>query len=480
MSNGSTVIGRKSGLFAILLGLCAPIFAADYQSTIDGYLAAGRESNLALRGSQQDVLRAAAVLDEARARYKPSLSLSARYTRAEGGRTQSLPVGDLVNPAYQTLNQLLQAQGQPPRFTDIGNQEIAFLREREQDTRLSLKQVIYAPGIAAGIESARHAVTASEAGQAALARILERDIEVAYLNWLRAREAVAIVESSRELLNENLRVNRVLFDNGKLTQDQVLRAQAEILSVDQQLLDSGNAITLAQSYFNFLLNRPLDAAIEVAPMPDPAGYAQQVLGAVGTDAETLVYAPLEAQARKRRAEIAQLEAGARAAAARVELERAAFQPTIGFGLDLGIQGEDYAFGSGNNFAAASIVLDWTIVDFGRRRARVSGAHAEAERALLRREEVALQISLEVRQSSDRLRTALASLATAAARREAAAEAFRIAARKRDAGSIAQVEFIDARNTLTSAELNQTLTRFEVLVRLAELRAAIALPAVSAS
>ena len=40
--------------------------------------------------------------------------------------------------------------------------------------------------------------------------------------------------------------------------------------------------------------------------------------------------------------------------------------------------------------------------------------------------------------------------------------------------IAQVEFIDARSALTSAELNLNLTRFDVLVRLAELRAALGL------
>ena len=80
----------------------------------------------------------------------------------------------------------------------------------------------------------------------------------------------------------------------------------------------------------------------------------------------------------------------------------------------------------------------------------------------------------MRQAADRLRTAQASLDTAQARQNAATEAFRIAARKRDAGSIAQVEFIDARSAQTSAELNLNLTRFDVLVSLAQLRAALAL------
>jgi outer membrane protein TolC len=74
----------------------------------------------------------------------------------------------------------------------------------------------------------------------------------------------------------------------------------------------------------------------------------------------------------------------------------------------------------------------------------------------------------VQQALDRLQTARASLATAAARTEAANAAFRIASRKRDEGVINQVEFIDARSTLTSAELNLNLTRYDVLARRAEL------------
>ena len=80
----------------------------------------------------------------------------------------------------------------------------------------------------------------------------------------------------------------------------------------------------------------------------------------------------------------------------------------------------------------------------------------------------LQVQLEVQQALDRLNTAADSLATADARAEAARAGFRIASRKRDEGVINQVEFIDARSTLTGAEINLNLTRFALLARHAEL------------
>lgn len=464
---------RRWILFVLLVLAAGGASAADdYSERIAGYIAAGRESNLALNAADADVRRAQAQLDEARARFRPTFSLSARYSAADGGRTQALPVGDLVNPAYRTLNELLQAQGQPPRFADIGNQEIRFLREREQDTHLSLTQPLYAPAIGAGIAAADATLAATDAAREAYERTLVRDIEVAYLDWLRANASLQIVDASRELLAENLRVNQVLHDNGKITLDQVLRAQAEMLSVEQQSQFVGNAVTQARNYFNFLLNRPLDTAIDRTETPDPDLHVQQQLAALGGNAATLDDHQLEHKAQRTRAEVVQIDAQVRAASAGIEAERASTLPTIGFGVDAGIQGEDYGFGSGQNYAIASVVLDWRIADFGQSRGRVAAARATLERAQIARQEVDSQIALEVRQAADRLRTSQASLATAQARQKAAAEGFRIAARKRDAGSIAQVEFIDARSALTSAELNFNLTRFDVLVRLAELRAAL--------
>ena len=53
--------------------------------------------------------------------------------------------------------------------------------------------------------------------------------------------------SSQELLRENLRVNQSLFDNGKITEDQVLRAKTELLAVDQRLREVQNLATQARA-----------------------------------------------------------------------------------------------------------------------------------------------------------------------------------------------------------------------------------------
>jgi outer membrane protein TolC len=425
-------------------------------AVIDEYVREGLTSNLGLRAQSLEVERAAAALDEARARYFPEAGFAARYSRSEGGRVIELPLGDALNPAYQTLNDMLIAQGQPPRFPVVQNETIAFLRETEQDTRITLRMPLIAPAIPAAVRAQRELLGASEYSRQALARRLKRDITVGYLRWLGSVRNQGIVDASVTLLKENLRVNDSLFRNGKVTQDQVLRANAELLQVTQQSRDARNLAAQAQSYLNFLLNRPLDTPLENAEVDANISATTRALG------------ELRQAAIDNRPELAQLAHLTRASEAQTSLAKAELWPTLSLGADGGIQGEEYEFGRGSNYATISLLLNWTFFDGGARRAAVRQANAVARRTQTQYDELAQQVQLEVQQSLDALNTSADSLATAAARSEAARAAFRIASRKRDEGAISQVEFIDARSSLTGAELNLNVTRFEVLARQAEL------------
>jgi outer membrane protein len=455
---------RSLAVRASALGLCFAAWAASAQPVIEGefdtvvanYVAEGLRSNLALQSQHLEVEKSAQALAEARARFFPQLSLEARYTRADGGRQIDVPLGTALNPVYSTLNELLIAQGQPARFPQISDTSIPFLRPEEQDTRVVVRQPLYAPAIPAAVRAQRALLDASTFNRMAVARALRRDITVAYVDWLKARSSVEIVAASEALLRENLRVNESLFSNGKITEDLVLRAKAEMLDVEQQKRDALNLASQAQSYFNFLLNRELRSNIE--PSSPPAN-----LTAADAALEQLWSSALD-----RRPEVAQVEQLRRASEEQVRIARKQKWPTLSLGLDGGTQGEDYRFGEGYNFGTASLIFTWRIFDGGGDTARVHQARATEKQLVLRQEEIAQQIRLEVQQSYDRLMTARDSLATAAARVDAARAAFRIASRKRDEGVISQVEFIDARSALTGAELNHNVTRFNVLARRAEL------------
>jgi outer membrane protein len=426
---------------------------------VANYVSLGLAGNLALANQSLEADKSLATLREARARFFPELSLNARYTSNSGGRQIDFPVSQLLNPAYQTLNELLVANGQAARFPSVTDSSFPFLRTHEQDTHLALRQPLFAPGLADSVAAARAGASATAFGREALARELARDITRAYLDTEKARSAAAIVDSSLTLLAENLRVNESLYTNGKITQDAVLRARAEWLSARQRQLEAGNGVAQAGRYLNFLLNRPLDTVIESAALSDAIS---------NTAAEPGLAADAGEQALRARPELQQLTLAETAARAQLRAAHSTRLPSLALGVDAGTQGADYGFGRNYNYISGSLLFNWTVFDGNARSAAISRARLNAQQLHNQREQGESRIELEVRQAQDLLRVSMESLATAGARAEAAHAALRIAARKRDEGSISQAEFLDASNTLTSADLNLNWTRFDLLQRRADL------------
>ena len=432
--------------------------------TVVGQLVADAlTANLELDAAAADVAQRLAALDQARARYLPALDLSARYTRASGGRTIEFPVGDLLNPVYATLNQLSGTH----RLAPVANQAIDFQRTHEQQTDLVLTQPLYDARIAAGRRAAEANAIASGAARTALAGRIRRDMRAAYYRWLQARAQAGIYTASRDLATENLRVNRSLLDNGRITPDLVYRAEADLLEVSQSLLDAANAVRLAQSYVNLLRNAPFDRALPAAAVADT-----DIVRLHTTIGARLGLTELQEVALEQRPELRQLDAVASAAGAGEALARAAFRPQLALQLDGGTQGTGYGFTSDDRFILASVVLKFSLFSGGADEAGLAAAHAALRAARAQRAAEELQVRLQVEQALSDLEVAEASLGTAAKRVEAAGGAFRIASRKRDLGQVNQAEFIDARRALTDAELNQNITRFAALSHLAELEYAL--------
>ena len=113
---------------ASLLASAAPASAApSIAAAGDQLVADALGANLELAASQASVEQRFTALDQARARYLPALDLTSRYTRASGGRSIDVPVGDLLNPVYATLNQLTGTS----QFPAIANQRIDLQRTHE-------------------------------------------------------------------------------------------------------------------------------------------------------------------------------------------------------------------------------------------------------------------------------------------------------------------------------------------------------------
>ena len=304
--------------FTALVLLISPISIAHAQSALDSYLAEGLANNQALQARTLDARAALAELDRARAERKPVLKLEARYLLSEGGRSIDFPAGDLLNPVYATLNGLTANSSTPTRFPQLENQSFDLLREHEQDTRIKLSAPLFAPGLDAAIRAAAAQADSAEAEREVAARTLIRDIRQAYYGYGQAQAALGVLQASSTVLTENVRVNNALVDSGKATRDAPLRAQAELLAIEDRSSTVQNQLDAAARYLNFLVRRPLDTPVPAAA-PEPLNS-------------------LATPTAKERPELRALSASVRAAQAATDAERARAKPTLAFGIDAGIQG----------------------------------------------------------------------------------------------------------------------------------------------
>ena len=64
-------------------------------------------------------------LKEAHALFLPNVSFGASYSKADGGRTIDLPLGDLLNPVYKSLNQLTGST----KFPNLQNKSVLLNSE---------------------------------------------------------------------------------------------------------------------------------------------------------------------------------------------------------------------------------------------------------------------------------------------------------------------------------------------------------------
>jgi outer membrane protein len=478
MSNHSTP-AFHCVLLALLGGWAlfpVKVHAQPVDSVIEQLVARAETSNLELAGAEAGVAQRLAVLDQARARFLPAIDLGLRYSRADGGRQIDLPVGDLLNPVYESLNSLLAANGQPAPFTPIDNASIPFLRAREQQSAVTLTQPLYDARIGAARRAAEFDYQGSRQGLEAFRVRLRRDVQQAYLRWLATRESRAILEASLEAARENQRVNDSLYRNGKVTRDLVLRAETDVLEIEQQIEATAGAERLAQNYVNLLCNEPLDAPLAQAVVSD-ADVTRLRDALVSQDGHA---APdpgaLQETAVDRRYELKQIDSGLAAAGAAEDLARAAFKPQLALAVDAGIQGEDYGFGQDDRYVLASLVLRFNFFNGGADRAALRQARARSDELRATRDLAEQQVRLEVLEAVKDFEVAEASLRTAAKRVEAAEGAFEIARRKRDLGQIPPVEFIDARRAVTSAQLSQRVNRFQALSALAAVEYAVGGPA----
>jgi len=257
-------------ILSIALAMQLPVNA---QNIPPEYLHEALNNNLVLKEKKISLEKSLITLKEARSLFLPTSWFETDYTLARGGRSIDIPVGDLLNPVYKSLNQLTGTTG----FPAIKNRSEQLLPNNFYDARLKTTLPLIDPDLKINRDIKQQQTLLQQNEIDIYKRELIKEVKIAYYNYLMAGEAVHIYENALQAVNENLRINKSLLANGKGLPAYVSRAESEVKQVESQLHNSVNEHQNTQAYFNFLLNKPFtDSIITAEIIPDQNGFPLSV------------------------------------------------------------------------------------------------------------------------------------------------------------------------------------------------------------
>ncbi|HEV7347635.1 TolC family protein [Telluribacter sp.] len=447
--------------YFILLCLL-PVGAVSAQSSqvLEAYMQEGLQNNLSLRQETLEIAKATENIRQAKALFYPRVTFAPTYSLAAGGRRLQFPVGDLLNPVYATLNALTDSRN----FPQIENVDEQLAPNNFHDTKVSVQYSIYNPEIQYNYLIQQNLLSAQEARRKVVENELRHAIETAYYQYLQTLDALRIFENSRMVLLELVRLNQKLVSNQVQTKEVVFAAEYELSKLEQQRAEARKNHEVAKAYFNFLLNRDLRVDIQV----DEA-LNQQVLQTV----ETLQ--TLSEGAVTRRQELKQLGSSIEAAQNAVRLnENAAVRPTVFVGGNAGFQGFGYEF-KGQGYALGQVGLQWDLFKGYERKSKIQQARIQTDLLRTRQQEVARQIEMQVTQAYYDLQTTHESLRAATSARHSAEQYFRVIDSRYRNGNVLLIEYVKVQNDVLTAQLQQSLSRYDLLIKKAMLDKVTAVP-----
>ncbi|MEJ5171091.1 MAG: TolC family protein [Fimbriimonadales bacterium] len=399
--------------------------------TLDEAIRIAEENAFSVRGAQTRVEKARQQAAEAQANLFPKLTAEGTYTKLDKGSTANFGPG--VSVVIQ------------PDETKTAKFTLSF-------------PVDISGNIGRLVRASKLTLTASKETLQAQKNDLRLSVRTAYYRVLQAQELVRVAEDNLTSARERLENAKKQFEVGAAAKIDVLRFETLVASAEAQLLSSNNALRLAKQAFNNALSRPVETEFELAPVADEPRQAG--------DPSALVE-----QALRNRPELK---------AAQTQLEALAFVRRAeerGLNPSLGIAGVyqhnfDPGFGGRKDSSLAVATLTVPIWDSGVTRARVKAARQDEEQVAIQIEQLKLGLSLEVNQAVTSLTNALARLEVARRQAEFAAENFRLAKLRYEAGEAIQLEVLDAQAQDTQAKADLVNARYEALAAQAALLRAI--------
>lgn len=418
------------------------------QEKLDNYIKSGLENSEVIKQQNIQLNKNLYALKEAKSLFFPNVAFNSTYTLADGGRTIDFPIGDLLNPVYSSLNQLTNSNS----FPQLQNQSILLNPNNFLDAKIHTTLPIVNAEIIYNKRIKQQQYDLQKIEIDIYKRELVKEIKLAYFNYLKANEAISILENALKLVQENQRINTSLFKNDKINRTSVIRSDNEVTKINTQLETAKLTKINAKNYFNFILNNPLDTEIEIDGYKQIPSFETQI---------TI----------ENREELKKLNSANGINNNVVKLSKAFIIPKLNGFLDLGTQAFDFEFNKKSNYYFGGLSLEWSLFSGNKNKFKVKQAELESEIIASQISNVEQQLKLQLLMVQNKFQTAIYQYNSSQSQVNTSQKYYGDIFKLYKEGQALFIELLDAQNQLITAQLQANISRYETWIASAEIERA---------
>lgn len=447
--------------------------------TLDEAVQMARDRNRDLRAAREKLNQAKADIDRAWSVLLPTVAVQGKYTfnhpeaklsfspgplqtlsaKVQQDMFQDLYVQNGKVPSPAVLSEIMELQNfckNNPKSSECNTAPIVIQQQNQLDFIANANIPLIVPAAYPGLTAARQAFAAQEAGIVVTEAQLLSGVATAFYACAGAEEVVGALKNGLQVAGQTLDNARARFAAGVSTRVDVTRAEIVVVRAEQAMRSADDGVAAAYRGLATLiqLREPFRVVVGEAP---PA----------------MVEAPdaLVDNGLRLRPEFRLIDHQLAAADATVLSSKLRWLPALsGFGLFRAFNAAGF---TGQNWAVAlGLQLDWLLYDGGVRDAQRHQFQSLVMETQLRREQLRDQVQDEIVNGRRALETRRKAVESARREVALAGETLKLARVQRDAGTVTQLDLLQAQDALVNAEVNVARARFDLALSDLQLRRAV--------
>ncbi|MBA2123412.1 hypothetical protein B9J78_00465 [bacterium Unc6] len=324
----------------------------------------------------------------------------------------------------------------------------------------SVDQLLFAGGrVANTIDSARKDLRATKESQKEMENKIVFQTKQAFYGILLAEEFVQIRKKTLGLAEESLVVTEKRFRKGEASHYEVLRSEVEVANIRPQLIKAENFLKTSYNFLKILVGISPAREIKIK------GEFDYILEEEINLEEKL------ARALQIRPALKEMILQEEAAEAQVRVAFSGYLPQVGLNFtNFANQKEAFTVGRGeyDDYWVATVSVSMPIFDGFLTRAKVKEAGVRKERVRILRNKLTDNIKIEVKNTILDLESARRIVEAQKVNIIRAEKAYEIIRHRHIRGEAMQLDLLDARVALSTAQLNYAQSLYDFIVARAKL------------